>query len=364
MKLLLRAPEEKLKAMSRLVSGVEFVPFSAPAGEGCAAVVVQGSGFSEDLAAAVSFGVPVVVVAGCETVGADCIAQALFYGVPGSCILIKKGDDVCSYDGKRLCPAHSRGIGVQAVVLAAEQALEKGLYPEVLVWEEPDEMLPAGKGTAVGEAVEAPAPGGQGMSSGNIPVAVPAGKEETASVSASERGARQEAKEAAPDALEFGAVLDLAERVVAVFRVGTCSSGGAAKKVADALGGVHLELSPEPMSFALYGRTPEEAVASEKYMFSDGASVKARGFLGAKWLVVEADTGVAYPEALNVVHDRAEKVIHVVGDIEEGKTMVEAFTVHGWKLDAVVAESPGIAEKVRRAFGSLFCPDPAVAVGS
>lgn len=340
MRILFNLPEEKIKMLQRLSSsfGAEFYVLKKEnTGVGTTvAAVVRVPSFEADLAAAVSFGIPVVVVAGTEdSESRVCIEAALAAGIPEQCILVKRDGKAVSLDGVDYGPAVLAGIGARPVVALARHALEKNLVPDVLVWEEPIDV----------PVLEEPA--GEPLESAALQKVVPIAR------------AREGAQVASMD---FFSALGLADKIAVVFRAG--SQGGAAvKELADALQGVVLELAPEPVCYRLFGATVDEALASRKYIYSDGSTVKVCEYTGAAWLVVDADLGVSYPEALSEVQKRAQKVYQIVGDnIEEGRLLVQEFTRNRWKLDGVLPERPELVRKLTQAFGKLLIPEPRLAV--
>lgn len=327
MKLYVSLPKEKVERLRSVPLGVEFLPLNgARSSEGSVAAVVRSPSFREDLAAALALGVPVVVVAGSEDAeGRKCAEEALALGVPAECVLVKRNDRAVTLDGRDFGPA-PRGVGARALAAAARRALEEKLIPDVLVWEEPEDV------PVLGEEEE--------------PVrAVP--------------GAARVATLALPEALT------LAERVVAVFRAGA-AGGEAAKALADAASGVLLELSPEPGCFPLFASTFEGALATRRYLWSDGGLVQACAYTGASLLVADADLSVPRPEGLSEVQREAEakgKVFVAAGQgIEEARSLVEHFRKSGWRLDGVLPARPELKKRLAGAFGSLLIPEPALAL--
>lgn len=117
-------------------SAVLFVRPAAP---------VPQKELAETLAAGASLGVPVVVVAGSKDgEGASILREARLCGIPPECVLFVEGGKIVDAAGRVVGDAlRGRGIGTTAVVRAASEALEKGLIPELAVWEESEDDEPA-----------------------------------------------------------------------------------------------------------------------------------------------------------------------------------------------------------------------------
>lgn len=359
MRILMNAPKEKLDYYAR-VSEISFAPLASPgdAGGDAAALVVRGETFTADLAAAVAFGVPVVVVAGTESggPGRGYAAEALAAGVPPACVLVKKGDKVVSLDGKEYGPAAARGIGLGVVLKAAAHALENRLMPDPLVWEEE-----GGEETAAG--LEAAA--GSGIPVGPRFDAARRPAPPTAAADAN-RGAAKAAAPTAPAAGSLESMMDLAAGVVAVFRsVAGAGSGAVARDIAAALGAAHLEISPRAGSYVFYGKDFASALRSGRYLYCDGEAVRrGGGFTGGGRLVAEVDPSVPDPRVIDAVYRRAAAVVHVVSadGKEASLRAVRAWVASGWRLDAVVPDDAAAFGWVKEEFGDLACEDAGAAI--
>ncbi|MDN5375123.1 MAG: hypothetical protein PWQ39_163 [Thermacetogenium sp.] len=342
MQVFINAGPDKIESFAK-ATNISFKPLSEarPAGD-AVAVVVQGASFKDDLPVSVGLGVPVVVVAGNESAG-EFIEDALKFGVPEPCILVKRGDRVCGLDGREIAPAVGRGIGIRAVVKAAEHALKNGLYPEPLVWVEEEEPV----------VFQEPEPPGEGHPEAKPPE-LPA-KEARPKVVPLAREAGVEAR--------LEGILEMAERILAVFRsTSDAESGPVARDLAARLDGVHLELSPKPSSYAFYGKTLEEALRSGKYLYASSSAFAGNGYAGAKWLIVEIDVEImpSLPALVDKIYRRAEKIIHAVGE-KEGQAALKTWLESGWKLEAVVPNR-SVFDSIKRAFGKIVFPDASALV--
>lgn len=348
MKILINAEASKLELYARS-TGTEFLPLEDPGNaEGAVAVVVQGTSFQKDLETSVALNVPVVVVAGNDNrVGQNCAREAARWGIPEACILLKKGDKVCSLDGREIAES-AKGIGVRAVLKAAQYALDNKLYPEPLIWQE-DEEEPV--------LFEEPPQPEQ-----------PAKQEEKPQKTSP---VRQEQKNAGNNVVRLSrgsdaemrveGVLEMSRKVAVVLKATPdADSGKVARDLAVKLSGAHLEISSAPESYRLYGETPEKAAESGKYMVCTGSAFIGTGYMSAEWLIVELDAAVltAMPNLVDAIYKKAEKMIHAVGGFKEGQAAVKTWLDSGWKLDAVVP-SAGF-ERFKDAFGKIVFPNAAV----
>lgn len=342
MRVLINLPPERTIALTR-ADGVEFCGLSEKPNKESVAVVVRGASFAADLARAVSLDIPVVVVAGTEDAeGLRCMELARSVGIPDGAVIVKRENEVCALDDRQIALAvrQGRGIGVTAVVLAAKHALTNNLIPEPVIWEEnvvsdDEPVILMGDPEVQEEASERrvsekPTPVKPDKPASGNPEACPVKRHAFAR--------------------SFADLVHGADRVVAVFRaVPDAKSGRVAQEIAQAMDGQHVELSAQPQSYKVWGHTLDEALAAG-YLHSDGKNVKGESRGGN--LVIEVDLSVFDPEILDLVYKKAEKVVQVVTkNLKEGEEAVRAWLSSGWRLDAVIPDSPVPAEALKKAFG-------------
>jgi len=311
LQILINATKSSLDAFKR-ATGVDFVTLDSPAGKDSAAVVVQGNSFEKDISASIRLGIPVVVVAGNDMM---CAKQATQHFIPEPCIILKQGDNVVTVDGKKIADTVGKGIGVRAVVKAVEYALKNKLCPEPLVWVETEPEL------------------------FNV---LEEDKKENNVIS--------HTQDATADSF-----LELAKKIVVVFKATPdAESGKAAHDLAICIKGVHAELASKPRSFSMYyGKTIEEAVATNRYVTYDGKTLTKGSFLDTEWLVTEIDADIlaSAPELVDSIYRKACKVVHVVGDFEKGKTAIDAW-LSSWKLDFIVPSKHNY-ERYKKVYGDI-----------
>lgn len=317
MQILINASITSLEAFKR-ATGVEFKHLELTSDRDAVAVVVQGSSFEKDISTALSLGVPVVVIAGNNR---ECVEQATKHFIPESCILIKQDNSVITAEGKKIAETVGGGIGVRAVVKAAEYALKNKLCPEPLVWFESEPIIE--------------------------PV-----------VSTVEKNSVKEKKNVIPLHNPAEGILDIARRIVVVFKATPdAESGQTAHDLAFSLNGVHAEVTNKPCSYTLYGNTIEAAVATDKYITCDGKTLTKGSFVEADWLIAEIDASIlgSSPKLVDNIYKKAEKIIHVVGDFKKGKLAVDAWR-SSWRLDAVVSNKQNYG-KYKKAYGDIVITD-------
>jgi hypothetical protein len=248
LQILINVSKTSLEAFKR-ATGVEFKPLVLTSDRNAVAVVIQGSSFEKDISTALQLGVPVVVIAGNDT---KCVEYATQNYVPESCILIKRDNSVVTADGKKIANAVGGGIGVRAVVKAAEYALKNKLCPEPLVWFESEPII-----EPVISTIEESFKENKNVISLHSPA---------------------------------DGILDIAKKIIVVFKATPdAESGQAAHDLAFSLNGVHAELANKQCSYCLYGNTIEAAVATDKYITCDGKTMTKGSFVEADWLVAEID---------------------------------------------------------------------------
>lgn len=318
-RLVFAAPEEAFRQAAR-TAGVECVSLNGsvpPPGSAVVLLRPRGNsrveetlGILRDVAA---FGVPVIVIAGSrDPVGEAFLCEAGLCGVPGECVLFVEGGKVVDATGEVVAEAlRGRGIGINAVVRAAERAVRENLVPEPALWESD---LPAEE-EALWEA------GREAESSVKIP-AQPEAPRETEQVRPS-------------PVEEFLSVCGGAEKVVAVFGV---KSGVGATTVAACLAGVltdhgafHLEVSPSPTGYVYYGASPLQAVSAGTYAYFDGA--KLAGEIRRAGILV-AD--VSLPDLVDAAYERAACVVIVTDGSPVSFRKVQGLVRGGWKCDVLV----------------------------
>lgn len=313
MQILINASKPSLDAFKR-ATGVDFAPLDSPAGKDSAAVVVQGNSFEKDISASIRLGIPVVVVAGNDM---KCAEQAAKHFIPESCIILKQGDSVVTVDGKKIADTVGGGIGVRAVVKAAEYAIKNKLCPEPLVWVEPEPF----------------------------------------SVLEEDKKENNVISLHAQDA-SAGSLLDLAKKIVVVFKATPdAESGKAAHDLAICIQGIHAELASKPCSYTMYGKTIEEAAATNRYVAYNGKTLTKGSFLDTEWLVTEIDTDIlaTSPELVDNIYKKAVKIVHVVGDYEKGKTAIDAW-LSSWRLDAIVPSEQNY-HRYKKVYGDIVITD-------
>lgn len=350
MKILINAEADKLELYARS-TGTTFLPLKKPESiDDAVAVVVQGSSFRKDIETSVVLNVPVVVVAGSDNkAGQECAREAVRCGIPEACVLLKKGDKVCSLDGREIAET-VKGIGVRAVLKAARYALENKLYPEPLIWQEDEEEPVVEEDPVLFEEPEHPAKRQE-----KLPKPSPVRQEQKNTGNNVVRLSRGSDAE-----LRVEGVLEMSRKVAVVLKATPdADSGEVARDLAEKLSGAHLEISSTPESYRLYGETPEKAAESGKYMACTGSTFIGTGYMSAEWLIVELDAAVltAMPNLVDAIYKKAEKVIHAVGGFKEGQAAVKTWLESGWKLDAVVP-SAGF-ERFKDAFGKIVFPNAA-----
>jgi hypothetical protein len=91
---------------------------------------------------AVSYGVPVIVVAGSlDRTGRALQNAAKKYGVPPECILHVRDTWVVDAFEERVGHAlRGGGIGMHTVLAVAERAIDENLIPEMTIWDESDKQ--------------------------------------------------------------------------------------------------------------------------------------------------------------------------------------------------------------------------------
>lgn len=347
MRILINTKPNKLELYARS-TGTQFLPLkSLEASEDAVAVVVQGASFRDDLEVAVGLNVPVVVVAGSDNEkGQECAREAVRWGIPEACVLLKKGGKVCSLDGREVAEA-AKGIGVRAVLRAAEYALENNLYPEPLIWREEEEVA-VEEEPVVFKEPEPTKPEPPKREEGPKP---PQPKQQSNVV----RFAKP-----TDTKLRIEGLLEMSRRVAVVLKATPdAESGRAAKDLAEKLSGVHLEISDAPRSYTFYGETPEKASETGRYLACTGSAFVGTSYTSAEWLVVELDAAILteMPDLVDAIYNKAEKVIQAVGSFNEGQTAVKTWLDSGWRLDAVVP-SAGY-EQFRSVFGKIVFPNAA-----
>lgn len=346
MQILINTEQGKLELYARS-TGTTFLPLKKPESiEDAVAVVVQGASFQRDVEASIALNVPVVVVAGNDNqAGQSCAREAVHWGIPEACILLKKGDKVCSLDGREIAEA-VKGIGVRAVLRAAQYALDNKLYPEPLIWQDEDDPV----------LFEEPAQPEQPAKQEEMPQKPSPVRQEKKNTGNNvvrlSRGSDAE--------MRVEGVLEMSRKVAVVLKATPdADSGKVARDLAEKLSGAHLEISSALESYRLYGETPEKAAESGRYMACTGSAFIGTGYMSAEWLVVELDAAVltAMPNLGDAIYKKAEKVIHAVGGFKEGQAAVKTWLESGWKLDAVIP-SAGF-ERFKDAFGKIVFPNAA-----
>lgn len=339
MQILINTPESSLDAFER-ATGVDFVPLGSDIdGKESVAVVVQGNSFEKDILSSIRLGIPVVVVAGNNT---ECAEQAVKNFIPERCIILKQGSSVVTADGEKIADTVGGGIGVKAVVKAAEYALKNKLYPEPLVWFESEPVVEFTEPVIdINDFTKENSSRNKSITKEN------------------------ESKKSKEDTISFfnqdvaaDNLLNLSKKFIIVFKTTPdAESGKAAYSLTAALNGVHAELAEKPLSYTMYGDTITDAVATGRYITSNGKTLVKGNFLETNLLVVEIDARVltTSPKLVDNIYKKADKIIHVVGDYEMGKPAIDAWKSN-WKLDAIVSSKQNY-EKYKKDYGDTVITD-------
>lgn len=354
LQILLNAEKEKLEFFTN-ATGITFEPLKKPDNpEDKVAVVVQGAAYINDLAESAIMGIPVIAVAGGDNLqGEKCAREATQLGIPDSCIIMKKNDKVYSLDNREITGAIGKGIGIRAIIKAAQYALEKKLCPEPLIWEETVQEDPLffeeeGDEKSVGMPVI------NFTKADDLKHNVVALNREkkTEPTSNSSVISSTNIEE------QLIGILNMSKRTAVVFRATNDANNKAAYELSEQLKGVHLELSLNPVSYKHYGKTPEIAAETGRYMCCNGNLFTGCGYISAPWLIAEIDESImtVIPGLTDKIYKKAEKIIHVVGKSHEGKNAVQTWLDGGWKLDAIVPEQSTL-NSFRQAFGNIVFPN-------
>jgi hypothetical protein len=321
LQILINTTESSLESFKR-ATGIEFTGFNSSTGQDSVAVVIQGSSFDRDISNAIGMGIPVVVIAGNAQ---ECVEKAKKHFIPEPCIILKKDNSVVTAEGKKIAEAVGGGIGVRAAVKVAEYALKNKLCPEPLIWFETEPTI---------EPV---------ITTNEVNT-----KKET----------KKEKKNVIPLRNPAEDIVDIAKKAVVVFKATPdADSGRAARDLSASLNGVHAELANEPRSYALYGDTVDEAVATGKYISCNGKALISSSFVETDWLVVEIDTDIlaSCPKLVDRIYKKADKIVHVVGDFEKGKLAIDAWRSN-WKLDAIVSPGRDVS-RYKNVYGNIVTTD-------
>lgn len=320
------APEEVFLHAARR-AGVECVSLneSTPL-PGSAVVLIRprdGGRVDETIGVlrnAADFGVPVIVVAGSrDQEGEVLLHEAGLCGVPNECVLFVHDGKVVDANGTAIADAlRGKGIGIRAVILAAERAVKENLVPEPALWEDSpaeEELLwEAGQEMESMVSPKSPVQSEQPAPRENIPEQV------QPPLSAVEK---------------FISACSGAEKMVAVFGV---KSGVGATTVAACLAGVlsdyralHLEASPSPTGYVYYGPSPLQAVSEGMYAYFDGEKVV--GEIRRAGILV-AD--VSMQNLMDAAYERAGCVVIVTDGSPVSFRKVQSLIQGGWRCDVLV----------------------------
>jgi hypothetical protein len=312
---------------------------------------------------------PVIVIAGFDDeIGNAYLNEAKRCGVPGECILLVRDGLVVDAAGNTLGKAlHDTAIGIRTALTVARRSLKHNLLPEVGASEiqAPDlvEPAPPGGGPGAGEAPAEPAPRETtAAQAAATPVSKHPAPEAAAQAAAvatppapSLGGTRQQATDggapevtapapkivAPPSPSPAHAVfpwygfVEQAKHIVAVFGV---KSGVGASMVAACLTGrmteqnsLYLEVAPNASGFTYYGRSPAEAAQSGKYAFCDKDAL-----IGSLRPVTVLVADVCFPEALDLVYQKASYVVVVTDGSTLGFEKTKNWINGGWRVDSLV----------------------------
>lgn len=326
--------ESALARLSRF-AGVECLPLDGMAapGNGTAVLVVRPpdpapAALADELAAAASLGVPVVVVAGTrDAEGLGLLREAALCGVPPECVLFVEGGRVVDAAGRVLGEAlRGRGIGVSVAVRAAREALERGLVPEPALWEGGDgfgtepALWEAG-GAAEGSAAGVGFAGSEVGSAGDV-----------VSASVPEPG------EKTPERHPAEEYFDAARHLVAVFgargNVGTSTVAACLAGVLEDYDSLYLEVTPSPAGYRYFAPDLVSALGTGRYALASAGRTPTRPLRPCGVLV--ADIAASEEVAADAAYRRAGCVVLVTDGSPVSFERVGSWVRGGWRLDVLV----------------------------
>jgi len=343
LQILINLPQDKIEKINK-ISKCKFTGLDFRAGKESVAVIVEGENFAANINKAITLDIPVVVIAGAKNkkAGEEIAREACSYGIPDQCIILKDGDNITSLDG-RVLGTSKRGIGYRLLEQICEDALKNELYPEILIWEEPQET---------GEKLQA--------------VIEEASVEELSHVVKKKPAAKTPGPEQEPQKPEIARTdietfLKSAKDITVVFKTTSSSNSSRVSQIiSDRLEAVHLEIAESPCSYVYYADSKDSALETGKYAYSDGRTVEGVK-PDSRQLVVEIDAvkiddKSPVSEAMILVYEKASRIIHVAGsDLKETKTAIDSWLAGKFKLDGVIYTDLANAHELKKTYQDLVC---------
>jgi len=301
MQILLALSKEKIFQFNRINN--IFSHFSDKKSEDAVAVVIENPNFTEELNNALGLNVPVVVIAGLEFTGQKYVKEARDCGVPDRCIILKNKENVISVDGYKYGQS-PRGINVKMITDIATDVFKKGLFPEMLIWEEPAEILEPPETIIWEESYQSP---------------------------------EKQQKQKVPKKVlneDLKTFLSKAKVVAVLKSVPSIDSSITSKQLAKKLNGIHLELNTDSQSFKQYADNKEDAL-QKFFAYSDGKTVE-HSKTEFEWIIAEINPSMT--DVIEVIYNEADSVIYVVGTLDESEISLDMWIEGGYKLNAIIPE--------------------------
>lgn len=145
-----------------------------------------------------------------------------------------------------------------------------------------------------------------------------------------------------PAQADLQSYIQSAEKIIAIFKTSpSADSPKIALELANWLGTVYLNISPNPAA----SRGPNVAV-------SDGNIVEYNsGFTMGKYLVAEVDVQVI--NAMELIYNIADKVVHVVSDLEESFEPLRSWVDAGYRLDVAIPDNADNIGAYKKSFPTM-----------
>lgn len=152
--------------------------------------------------------------------------------------------------------------------------------------------------------------------------------------------------------------------VISVFKtVSYSETSNIAKSIANAVQGVHLEITSTGISAKHYGSDRQQAILSGRYAYSpDGERVDIVTPSPSSVLVLEVDTDHLHPSLLANIYEASQWIVHVPGKFNDSESALDAWIDSGYKLDGILATSdikhfkskyPNLVQSLEQAIGNL-----------
>lgn len=268
------------------------------------AALIEDDGFEETLSSVMGLCIPTVVIASknsvCYEQAAGMVhADALIYYEDGKILSCEK------------VFAQAPGLSVKTLISICEYAIEKKLYPDIYIWKPQGAMDSTGSNSVV-----------------NDKHTVVEEKTETAKPSLKQtKQGQTRGYTGANDT--FQNYLSGCDKIIAVLQTSqSADSSRIASDIAKKLNTVYLNISAN-----------SERKEEYDYAFSDGSTVYYNSsFMPGQYIVVEVDIQV--PDVLELIHDKAYKLVHVVGEPSESINPLKSWLSSGCRLDAVIPDDP------------------------